>query len=215
MNRTDSLHNMLAIPPIVLSLFILLAAPAFCDDEEDAKTEAPTPHVVSIEGFNSGGHDKEFSLGTASFYADRNSSNLDQAITLCHKALEKNDDDIDLHEHYAELLEQKFNGQEKPDPTLYMDCAKEWLIVLRNEAGDEDGQTFHGIGIPFSGKFYRDEGHQMLARKHLISLTGEAPKGWETDAKYLQRISKHSSVGGKVLPKVTSTKTRAKVDAAL
>lgn len=195
---------------ILLGICILISSPAFANDERNDSTAAKG--VVSIDAFDSSAPGNEFSLGTASQYADRVGKNPDQAIMICRKALEKNNDDIDLHLHYAELLEEKFNDQGKSDPTLYMDCVKEWLVVVRGEAGDERGLTFHGIGLPFTGMYYNDEDRVISARKHLLDLTGVTPKGWETDAKYLQKVSRHSSVGGKILPKETQSK---KADVAM
>lgn len=216
MSKTSTFYNPSRLIVIGLSSLVLLSAPASGDDETaNSNTDTTGKPVVSIDALNTGGHDKDFSLGTVSDYADRNGNNIDQAITLCRKAIEKDDDDIDLHLHYAELLERKYVENGKSDSTLYMDCVKEWLIVLRAEAGDERGLTFHGVGLPFTGQFYKDEHRVILARKHLVSLTGVAPKGWETDAKYLQRVSKQSSVGGKILPKQAQTNSPPKENIAM
>jgi hypothetical protein len=41
----------------------------------------------------------------------------------------------------------------------------------------------------------------MVAKQHLISLVGYVPKAWETDKKYLARVSKaaESSVHGHII----------------
>jgi hypothetical protein len=201
--------------PIYLAFSIYIFPPSGAlanDDQTNGSLDAGTKAVVSIEALDSCAPGKEFSLGTASEYADRNGQNPDQAIMLCCKALEKNDDDIDLHLHYAELLEQKFIEEGKTDSTLYMKFIKEWLIVVRNEAGDERGLTFHGIGLPLTGMFYNDENRVILARKHLLTLTGVTPKGWETDGQYLQKVSRLYSVSSKILPKDTQNPNQRKKD---
>lgn len=176
------------------SAYALLAIPAFGDNDGTA---------VSIDGLTDLNHASGAALGMAALYSDRNGDDPDKAIALCRKALEKDNDDIDVHMHYAQLLQDKFNKEGETDSKLYYECVKEWLIVLRNEAGDEKGLTFHGIGLPASGQFYGDQSRVILAKKQLVSLTGILPKAWETDAKYLENVAKRASVKGKILPKNT------------
>jgi len=185
---------------IAFGASVLFTTSAYCEDKQpDAASSEP---VVSINGLADLNQASGDSLGMAAFYANRNGDNPDQAIALYRKALEKENNDIDLHLHYAELLEDKFNKEGESDSQLYNDCVREWLIVLRSEAGDEKGLTFHGIGLPLSGQFYGDEHRVILARKHLVSLTGIAPKAWETDSQYLERAAKRASVKGKLLSKI-------------
>lgn len=127
--------------------------------------------------------------------------NYDQAIQMCREALSKDDDDMDLHLVYAKSLESKLGSQEERDPYLFNACVKEWLHVLRGESGDEKGLTFHGLTLPFMGQWYQDEERAISARKHLVRLTGRAPKGWETDKKYLDNVlhSADTAVAGSVV----------------
>jgi hypothetical protein len=190
---------------ITLTTILCANAPAFCavqtEEDPDRKIEKP---VVSIEAYTHTRQASADSIGFAATYAARNGDNIDQAIALCRKSLAKNNDDIDVHLSYAQLLESKFNEQGENDPNLYLDCVKEWLMVLRNEVGDEKGMTLHGVGLPFTGFLYKDDDRFVLAKAHLLSLTGIEPKGWETDTKYLQKVSKRSTVNGKLLAKKPS-----------
>ena len=100
---------------------------------------------------------------------------------------------------YAEALEGKLKEQTDRDPALFSKCVKEWLIVLRQECGDEK-LTYHGLGIPIMGKFYEDDERVIPARQHLMKLTGTMPKVWETDTKYLKRVTAGThKLSGKVI----------------
>lgn len=128
---------------------------------------------------------------------------IDQAIKQSRKALQRDPNDIDLHQTLAEALENKIKTQDERDPYLFNECVKEWLMVLRNEVGDESGLTWHGIGIPAMQTLYQDSARGGVAKQHLIDLTGSLPKGWETNARYLKRVAKDADarVAGKVLSK--------------
>jgi tetratricopeptide (TPR) repeat protein len=125
----------------------------------------------------------------------------DKAIRLSKLAIEKRYDDNETHQVYAEALEKKYNKQVEKDPALFNKCLREWLIVLRQEVGDEKGMTWKGIGIPVLGKFYSDEDRVMPARSHIMSLTGYLPKVWETDDRFIKRVGKpvETDVSGKVV----------------
>jgi len=47
-----------------------------------------------------------------------------------------------------------------------------------------------------------DDERVIPARQHLVKLTGSAPKFWETDSKYLKRVTtaEENKVYGKVVP---------------
>jgi tetratricopeptide (TPR) repeat protein len=124
----------------------------------------------------------------------------DRAIKLSQLALDENNDDNEIHQVYAEALEGKLVAQTDRDPVLFNQCVKEWLIVLRQEYGDEK-LTYHGLGIPGLGKFYEDDDRVIPARSHLMKLVGFTPKVWETDDKYLKRASAagNSKVYGKLM----------------
>jgi tetratricopeptide (TPR) repeat protein len=127
--------------------------------------------------------------------------NYDKAIKLSKLAVEKDYDDTDTHMIFAEALEKKYNKQVEKDPALFNKCVKEWLIVLRNEAGMEKGMAWHGMQIPLMEEFYKDEEHTMPARSHILALTGFLPKWHETDARFLKKVGKpvDTDVSGKVV----------------
>ncbi len=149
------------------------------------------------------------------FQADRSlkAGNYEKAIQLLKKSLAMDPDDIESHVMYAQALEKKYKNQDEKDPLLFNKCVREWLIVMRNEVGEEKGLGFHGLTAPGLGTFYRDEDHNILAHQHLVKLTGSGPKGWESNAKYLKRVLQPTTteVSGKVLkakPKVPASPSK-------
>jgi len=75
----------------------------------------------------------------------------------------------------------------------------------------ERGEAAHGINP--MGHFYEDEEHGISARRHLVKLTGYAPKPWETNARYLKRVLLPSTgtVSGAVIKdKAERTKEKSK-----
>jgi hypothetical protein len=123
----------------------------------------------------------------------------DRAITVLRRSIDRDFDDADAHMFYARALEMKLKAQHEKDPDTYNQCIKEWLIVMRNHSGDERGEGAHGINV--LGHFYEDEEHGIDARRHLVKLTGYAPRPWETSAKYLRRVllPSTSTVSGAVM----------------
>lgn len=134
---------------------------------------------------------------------------VDEAIRLLKQSLSMDNDDADAHALYAEALERKLRKQDEKDPELFNKCVREWLLVLRNEVGEEKGLNVKGVGVPGIGTFYRDEDHNILAKNHLVKLTGSGPRPWETNTKYLKRVLQkpNESVAGKVV-----TKPKAETD---
>lgn len=131
----------------------------------------------------------------------------DRAIIVLRRSLDKNDNDADTHMLYAKALEMKLKSQHEKDPEIYNDCVREWLIVMRNHAGAEKGEGAFGINV--LGHFYQDEDHGIDAKRHLIKLTGYAPKPWETSNKYLKRVlmPATASVSGAVMKEKGRDKT--------
>ena len=167
------------------------------EDDNERPSRLPPGTVTSVEAFTEMGHQTSNSLGLAAEYASHQ-GNYEQAIKLCKRSLRKDIDDMDAHEAYAQALEQKMEKEGQDDITVYNECVKQWLVVLRNEAGEEKGQTFHGLGL--LGTQYADEERGLLARQRLKVLTGSMPRPWETDVKYLKRVLKRTSeLSGKVL----------------
>ncbi|MBS1998053.1 MAG: hypothetical protein JSS86_17140 [Cyanobacteria bacterium SZAS LIN-2] len=124
--------------------------------------------------------------------------NVSRALALAQRAMKMDDDDMDIHLIYAQALEAKVERQTERDPYLYKKCLSEWIKVYRNEVGMEKGMTFKGLNL--MGNMYNDDEFGNLAKKHLIKLTGYAPKLWETDNHFITRVTKEveTSVSGKI-----------------
>jgi tetratricopeptide (TPR) repeat protein len=181
---------------------VLAAGPDGADQDEDLQET-----VTSMDAYSGMGEQTAISLQLSAKYA-ADQGDYDKAIKLCKLALKKDYDDMDVHMTYAEALENKLDSQTEQDRELLNKCVREWLIVFRTELGDEKGLSFHGIN-PF-GHFYDDEDRSIPARAHLVTLTGRAPKIWETDEKYLQWVNRPStSVAGQLLSKKESDNTPA------
>ena len=154
------------------------------DDDESSNGTVTSMHAYSQKNSVATNASSE---GMAGEYAAKN-DRLDEAITKFRKSLQKDEDDTDLHLGYAQALEDKLRTQDDQDPYLFNQCVKEWLGVYRSESGEDKGIGFKGISIPYLHQFYEDEEHMIEAKRHLVSLVGRVPKGWETDAKYLQKV---------------------------
>lgn len=171
-------------------------------DEELGRTAGEHKPLTSIQAWSELPKGNASSMMMSAEYSTR-MGYTEQAIKQSRRALQRDPDDIDLHQQLAEALESKIKTQDERDPYLYNECVKEWLMVLRNEVGDEAGLTWHGIGIPKMQTLYQDSARGGVAKVHLLELTGSMPKAWETNAKYLKRIAKDADahVNGKILVK--------------
>jgi len=127
--------------------------------------------------------------------------NFDSAISYYRKALDMDPDDADLHCRYATVLEKKLKKSDEHDPALFNKCVREWLLVMRNEVGDEKGLSFKGVAAPALGTWYRDEDHNILAKQHIVKLVGRAPHYWETNTMFLKKVLKptETAVAGRVV----------------
>jgi tetratricopeptide (TPR) repeat protein len=192
--------------PLVLTF---CAQQSFATDDdvtEDEKGNLPAGYVRSGNAFNSMGHTEANSFSLQAEYATEQGQ-YDQAIKLCQKAIEKNDDDADVHLAYADALQHKLKRQKEKDPNLFIAAVREWLIVMRNEKGDERGITnAAGLSIPGVQHLYADEDRSKLAQQRIISLVGYVPKARETDQMFLKRVAKQceGSVKGTVLKQADS-----------
>ena len=174
---------------LVLIFALLTIRPALCVDETEEE-------FVPTEGALKGGTINSNQLLEVGMVTPRSlvlegekalySGDPDRAITVLHRSIDRDYEDADAHTFLARALEMKLKSQAERDPELFNECVKEWLVVLRNHSGMEKGEGAHGIN-PL-GHFYEDEDHGVDARKHLVKLTGYAPKPWETSAKYLKRV---------------------------
>jgi hypothetical protein len=188
---------------LVLALCLVFggqAALAEIDDSDsENKNKLPAGYVMSCDGPLSGNSTADHLTLAAQYMV--NNQYYDKAIAACQKALRKNMDDCDIHKVYAEALEGKLKKEKKDNPDLFTTCLKEWLIVFRNERGDERGMTIKGIGIPGIMQANMDEDHTMEARAHLYDLTGTVPRPWEPDFLFIKRVCKkaNTSVSGRLL----------------
>src|SRR5262249_19521172 len=148
----------------------VVAVPVMADTEEFAEGQPlPPGYVRSIDALNSGFATAD-SLEIASEYAAA-VKNLDQAIALARQALAKCDEDLDVHKALATALELKIAQQKEPDPKLFNECVKEWLIVMRNERGPDRGLTKkNGKGNARMTKLYEDEAYTIPAAIQLKAL---------------------------------------------
>jgi tetratricopeptide (TPR) repeat protein len=135
-------------------------------------------------------------VGEAALRAKR----YDRAIEFAKRALDNDNQEIDVHKLYAQALEGKFKQQKSQDLDLLKECVQEWLLVMRTGVGEEKGINIGGAGI---GDFlYRDSERYILAQQHLLKLTGTAPHMWESNKRYLKRALKPMQlVKGKIISK--------------
>jgi hypothetical protein len=193
---------------ILLTIFLVISGGSFSalaeeyTNEELGITGGGHKPLTSIQAWSELPKGNASAMMLSSEYSARNGY-IEQAISQSRRAIDRDPDDIDLHKALAENLETKLKTQDERDPYLFNECVKEWLMVLRNEVGDESGMTWHGIGLPKMQRLYEDSERGAVARKHIVDLTGSMPKGWETNARYLKRIAKESEaeVAGKVIVK--------------
>ena len=130
-----------------------------------------------------------------------------QAVKFLRKSMKGNDDDIDTHKYLAICLEKQMDEESDRDPSKFKECVKEWLVVLRNTKGAEKGLTFKNGLSPTNNKKWEDEQTAGMARQHLKELTGQEPKRWETNDKFIARVSKPAEEN--VTAKVVSKKPAA------
>jgi tetratricopeptide (TPR) repeat protein len=189
--RICGLPSVLAM--LMLSSMYSLRAQA----DEDYSEYHP---VTSMEAFSSSGNASAITYSIAAEHAMKN-KNYNQAIKLCQEAIDKDNDDVDIHLMYAKCLQKKLKTQTEKDPELFNKCVKEWVIVFKNEVGDEKGMSYKGATLPFMTEAYKDDERSIPAKQNLITLTGTYPKFNETSAKFLKRVSKpaSTSVSGTVI----------------
>jgi hypothetical protein len=192
--------NRLLFP--LTALLCLAAVPACLadDDEYPPGTPLPPGYVRSIDVMTSG-FTTANSLELASEYAAM-MHNYDQALALAKMAVQMDDNDLDVHLAYAQALQAKVDGVKDPDPKLFNQCIKEWLIVMRSERGPEKGLTKkNGAGNKRINKLFEDEDHAILAAMHLKALVGRVPKDNESDSHFMKDVGKpvELEVTGKVL----------------
>jgi len=187
----------LQLIPIALFLTLVSLAPTWvlADDQEKAEPEKPVESepnslqpVIPNDNALELGRVSGDTLMTQAELCLR-SRNFDKAIQFSRRSIQENGDDADLHRIYAESLEGKLQLQKEKDPTLYRECVEEWLSVMRSGNGEERGLNVGGVG-GIGDFFYKDDERYILARHHLLALTGVLPKAWETNGHYMKRVLK-------------------------
>jgi hypothetical protein len=176
-----------------VGLLSIICSPVFSNEQGAAEYNDDAAGDSSGVNSSTQGYNTSFGTSGASARGAEfclHQGKVEEAIKLCQHALEQKDDP-DLHQIYAKALQQKLESQDERDPTLFRKCVAQWLMVLR-QTGGEENLTFHGIGIPGEGKFWEDEDRSMPAKQHILHLTGHLPKVWETNEKFLNRVSKES-----------------------
>jgi len=162
--------------------------------------QGDAPHVHDYDEIVSPDMETAWSLAERARVSLKN-GNVTRALSLCKRAMNMDDDDMEIHLIYAEALEAKVQRQAEKDPELFKKCIHEWVLVYRNEVGMEKGMTFKGLNPV--GTMFNDDDHGILAKKHLIKLTGYAPKIWETDNHYYTKVFKPAETT--VTAKIKST----------
>lgn len=114
--------------------------------------------------------------------------NYRKALALVEHGLRMEMDDPDIHILHADALESKLRHQVDKDPALFQKVVEKWLLIYRNQVGEEKGMDVKGISV-LRG-FYADEERGIEAKRHLLKLTGYLPKPWETNNRYLKRVLK-------------------------
>ncbi len=113
-------------------------------------------------------------------------SNLELRLRDLLRASNSNVDDLDIHVHIAETCEQLCRrGPKNNDLEMYRLALKHWLIVMRNEVGEEANLNFRGFAI-LPGVF-DDEDRSRKARNRIKLLAGCLPRPWETRDAFIKR----------------------------
>ena len=110
---------------------------------------------------------------------------VDSAIRAVSELLARNEDVSEAHRIYAESLERKLNQHAGYDPSIFKQCVEEWLAFMRSQLNEEGRVSLGGVGV--SNFLPGHDERYMIARQHLIDLTGVAPRPWESNQKYLKR----------------------------
>lgn len=122
---------------------------------------------------------------------------VDRALVVLQRSIEMAPMDMDKRILYAEALEKKLMGQKKKDPQLYNFLIKQWLFVARKAEFPDQS---------------------VLARSHILSLSGTFPKMLEKPEKFLGRVlipedgSQPVLIGGRPHRKQLADKTNNPVN---
>ena len=124
--------------------------------------------------------------------------NTDKAIRYLGRSANEDGTDLDCRVAYATALEKRYQSQEEKDPDLFRECLTHWLYAMRTIAPEEEGVSVFKF-------LYKDEGRDMVAKKHIKKLTGTLPRPWETDKKFIARVTGGATA---IHGRVVSSKTK-------
>ncbi len=175
-----------------LLLAMLLAAlsqPVLARDSDFSQDTTPIAHreqsLVSS--------DQLLDIGTSTSSALRlegeqsmRFNNIDRAVLVLGKSVEMSPADMDGRILYAEALEKKLMRQKTQDPQLHNLVVKQWLYIAKKAD-------------------YMDQ--KMQGTKHLSSLTGQRPRMWETEDRFLARVLVPEGNAQQVANRKTAAKT--------
>lgn len=181
---------------IVYSVLLSSGTAVLADDTADWMNDGAPQLPKGVTSNDNSQVSKDSSAFSLTVQASRQmkSDHPNQALRLCHRALELDPDCAETHQVMAEAYERKYHMSGDEDNELFNAAVKEWLSVLRNDFGEEKGTSFHGIALPgIGGHAYEDDDRHRPARQHIIKLTGTQPKVWETNERFLKRIKQQSS----------------------
>lgn len=185
------------VSSLVICANSALAAPGQSFQQEQEDSERFTNNATGLSNGHSNGYAQdeygstEISNRSARMLfleAEESMRNGDPSTALrkVKHSLAIDNDDIDAHLLYAQLLEEKLRSQTERDPMLFNQCVEEWLGIMRNRYGDEKGMRYKGINP--CGDLFNDEERSITAKRALTKLTGYAPHTLETDNHYLKRV---------------------------
>lgn len=171
------------------SISLAQMMPAQAQDESSTGYYSDGYRPITNDGFmNLAKQSPETNLFRAEMAINREQWGL--AVKYLRKSMHGNDDDIDTHKFLAICLEKQMDASGERDDQMYKECVNEWLIVLRNLKGPEKGLNFKN-GLSFrNNKKWEDEEGGIMARQHLIQLCGSVPGKFETNNKFISRVTK-------------------------
>lgn len=172
-------------------------APAAVAAETSPSPSTARQKVSSYEVFNKSKKRDNAKMQYMQSEISLRNDDVNRAVLMARRAVELDPNDVDARVALGEALYQKIKkSKKKPSALIYNECVKTWLLVQRNIVGDEAGMNYKGIGIPLTERFYEDEDRTLLARSRLTEVCGRAPKFWETNKKFLDKV---------LLPEATTT----------
>ena len=126
---------------------------------------------------------------------DLTNGNVDQAIKRCREVMARRPLDIDMHGMYAMSLEMKLRKGQY-DPALFDECVREWTKVAKVKILSQSNGWEH---VGDGEVFVANQDRRDLARRHLISLVGRAPKYFESEEAFVEKaIQTSTQVSGKI-----------------